>query len=144
MKRHVKSLSLRGHVQCEGSGRQSSDVDDQTPFRYGRNLGEVDAHALLVHRMADNSLERNVLMSCAKYEHDFRANRKRIGIQNENAFHAYISNRGGPFVIENEIVRLGLKSLNHSSVFFSHILRLVAFIDFCEHRFFGDARKYYP
>ena len=94
--------------------------------------------------MPDNSLERNVLMSCAKYKNDFRANRKRIGIQNENAFHAYVSNRRGSFVVENAIFRLGLESLDHSSVFFSHILRLVAFMDFCERRIFGDAREYDP
>src|ERR1700688_5950 len=97
---------------------------DQSPFRYRRYLCEVDSHSLLVDRMPDNSFERNILMSGAKNEYDFRANWKRVRVEDKNAFHAYVTNRRRFFIVKNAISRLGQESLNRSSVFFSHNLNL--------------------
>src|ERR1700722_11243407 len=74
--------------------------------------------------MPDNSFKRNILMSGPKNERDFRAGRKRIRVEDKNAFHADVTNRGRPFVVENAISRLGQESLNRTSVLFSHGLRL--------------------
>jgi len=84
----------------------------------------MDAHALLVDRMADNSIERYFRMAGAKCECNFRADRKGVGIEDKNAFHAYVTNGRGPFIVKNAITRLGLESLNRSSVFVSHNLGL--------------------
>jgi hypothetical protein len=76
----------------------------------------LNAHPCLVN-VPDNPFEGDILVSGLQCEHNLRSDRKGIGVNDENALEAKVSDDRAGQAVNHTIDRLGLKSLSGASIF---------------------------